>query len=84
LASDGALAWLVDASYDAGQVGLRLVRASDLETIRWTDNFQPYYLIEGEHSGEIVRKVNLFTQEAVSLQKVNYVKKPPKDTHSSD
>jgi len=82
LASDGALAWLVDASYDAGQVHLRFVRASDLETIQWTDNFQPYYLIPGEHGGEIVRKVNLFTQETVSLQKVNYVKKPPKDTHA--
>ena len=81
MASDGALAWLVDASYDAGQVSLHFVRASDLETIRWTDNFQPYYLIEGEHSGEIVRKVNLFTQETVSLQKVNYAKKPPKDIH---
>jgi DNA polymerase I len=81
MASDGALAWLVDASYDAGQVSLRFVRASDLETIQWTDNFQPYYLVEGEHSGETVRKVNLFTQETVSLQKVNYVKKPPKDIH---
>ena len=82
MASDGALAWLVDASYDAGQVHLRFVRTSDLETIQWTDNFQPYYLIEGEHGGEVVRKVNLFTQETVSLQKVNYVKKPPKDTHA--
>ena len=82
MVSDGALAWLVDASYDAGQVNLRFVRASDLETIKWTDNFQPYYLIEAEHSGETVPKVNLFTQETVSLQKVNYVKKPPKDTHA--
>jgi len=81
LASEGALAWLVDASYDAGQVSLHFVRASDLETIRWTDKFHPYYLIEGEHGGENVRKVNLFTQETVSLQKVNYVKKPPKDIH---
>jgi DNA polymerase elongation subunit (family B) len=82
LASDGALAWLVDASYDAGQVSLHFVRASDLETIQWNDSFQPYYLIEGEHGGEVVRKVNLFTQETVSLQKVNYVKKPPKDIHA--
>ena len=81
MASEGALAWLVDASYDAGQVSLHFVRASDLETIRWTDNFHPYYLIEGEHGGENVRKVNLFTQETVSLQKVNYAKKPPKDIH---
>lgn len=81
MASEGALAWLVDASYDAGQVSLHFVRASDLETIRWTDKFHPYYLIEGEHGGENVRKVNLFTQETVSLQKVNYVKKPPKDIH---
>jgi len=82
LVSDGALAWLVDTSYDAGQVSLHFVRASDLETIQWTDNFQPYYLIQGEHSGETVQKVNLFTQETVSLQKVKYVKKPPKDIHA--
>jgi DNA polymerase elongation subunit (family B) len=82
LASDVALAWLVDASYDAGHVGLRFVRASDLETIQWTGKFLPYYLIEGEHSGEIVQKVNLFTRETVSLQKVNYVKKSPKHIHA--
>jgi DNA polymerase elongation subunit (family B) len=82
LTTDGDAAWLVDASYDAGQVSLRFVRAGDLETIQWADSFQPYYLMEGEHSDETVRKVNLFTQETVSLQKVNYLKKPPKDVHA--
>ena len=67
------LAWLVDAAYDAGQIRLKLIGAKDLEPIRWVDNsFQPYYLIDQEQQGEPVKKLNLFTQNEITLYKVKY------------
>jgi hypothetical protein len=68
LTTDGDAAWLVDASYAAGQVSLRFIKAGDLEPIHWIDLFQPYYLTEDEQRGEPVRKLNLFTQNELTLQ----------------
>jgi DNA polymerase I len=50
-----------------------------LESIDWVDqSFQPYYLTKHEQ-GEPVRKIDLFTGNEVTLHKVNYAGKPPKD-----
>jgi DNA polymerase I len=77
------LAWLVDASYNAGHVTLLLLGARDLDQIRWTDsNFLPYYLTEQDQQGESVKKVNLFTQNELTLHKVNYNRKPPKNVNA--
>ena len=68
----GGRAWLVDASYDVGQVTLSLIGEENLELFRWTDsNFQPYYLTEEDRVGERVTKVDLFTQNERTLYKVN-------------
>jgi len=82
LTADGDAAWLVDASYAAGQVSLRFIKAGDLEPIHWIDLFQPYYLTEDEQRGEPVRKLNLFTQNELTLYKVNYGKRPPKEVRA--
>ena len=83
MAADVDRAWLVDSSYSAGQIALTLIRASDLEPMRWMDSdFQPYYLTEKEQPSEPVRKLNLFTQKESTLDKVNYVGKPPKNINS--
>ena len=79
MTTDGDAAWLVDASYATGQVSLRFIKAGDLEPIHRIDQFQPYYLTEDEQQGEPVRKLNLFTQNELTLYKVNYDKRPPKD-----
>ena len=65
-------AWLVDASYEAGRVTLSLIGA-DLEPFRWIDsNFHPYYLTEKQPAdGEVVKKIDLFTQNERTLYKVN-------------
>ncbi len=77
------MAWLVDASYNAGHVTLLLLGARDLDQIRWTDsNFLPYYLTEQDQQGESVKKVNLFTQNELTLHKVNYNRKPPKNVNA--
>ena len=80
LAEDGDSAWLVDATYGAGQVSLTLLGAGKLEPIRWTDStFQPYYLSDKDHQGEPIKKLNLFTGQEMTLHKVNYSGKPPKN-----
>jgi DNA polymerase elongation subunit (family B) len=80
LVQDGDSAWLIDASYNPGQVILTLVGADNLEPTRWTDtHFHPYYLTEKSHRGEPTRKVNLFTQQETTFQKVIYSGKPPKN-----
>jgi hypothetical protein len=56
-------AWLVNATYDTGQVHLDLIGAKDLDQIHWVDSFQPYYLTKQENEGEPIKKVNLFTQD---------------------
>ncbi|MFH0848604.1 MAG: hypothetical protein V1857_03805 [archaeon] len=70
------MAWLVDASYNAGHVTLTLLEAGNLEAIRWTDSSLPYYLTEKDQKVEPVRKLNLFTQNELTLHKVNYSRKP--------
>ena len=82
MTTDGDAAWLVDASYAAGQVSLRFIKAGDLEPIHWIDQFQPYYLTEDEQRGEPVRKINLFTQNELTLYKANYDKKPSKEVRA--
>ena len=73
----------MDSSYSAGQVALNLIRASDLEPIRWIDSdFQPYYLTEKEQPSEPIKKLNLLTQKESTLYKVNYVGKAPKNIDS--
>lgn len=80
MAEDEDSAWLVDATYGAGQVSLTLLGAGKLELIRWTDStFQPYYLSDKVHQGEPIKKLNLFTGQELKLHKVNYSGKPPKD-----
>ena len=70
MAADVDRAWLVDSSYSAGQIALTLIRASDLEPMRWIDSdFQPYYLTEKEQPSEPVKKLNLFTQKESHLTK---------------
>jgi DNA polymerase elongation subunit (family B) len=80
LIQDGESAWLIDASYSPGQVILTLLGADNLEPTRWSDaNFHPYYLTEKGHRGEPIKKVNLFTQQELTLQKVIYSGKSPKN-----
>ena len=70
--TDAKLAWLVDASYEAGRVTFSLIRANDLEPFRWIyPNFHPYYLSEKETNGQPVKKVDLFSQSERTLYKVN-------------
>ena len=72
-------AWLVDASYEAGGVTLKLIRANQ-EPFRWIDsNFHPYYLTEKQHAdGKVVKKVDLFSQNDRTLYKVNVTRDTPK------
>ena len=68
------MAWLVDASYGAGQVTLNLIGEKGLEPFRWTDSsFHPYYLTEEDAIGERITKIDLFTQNERTLYKVNAV-----------
>lgn len=77
------MAWLVDASYNAGHVTLLLLGARDLDPIHWTDsNFLPYHLTEQDEQGESVKKINLFTQNELTLHKVNYNRKSPRDINA--
>ena len=79
LVPEGKSAWLVGATYKTGLVTLRLIRSPDLESIEWVDrNFQPYYLITRKQ-GEPVKKIDLFTGNELTLSKVNYTGKTPKD-----
>ena len=76
MVSKSQSAWLVGASYRAGQVTLRLITSPDLEVIEWVDrDFQPNYLTT-HGQGELVKKVDLFTGKEVSLRKVKFVGKP--------
>jgi DNA polymerase elongation subunit (family B) len=72
-------AWLVNATYDTGQVHLNLIGAKDLDQIHWVDSFQPYYLTKQKKQGEIVKKIDLFTQNDLTLYKVNYLGRAPKE-----
>jgi hypothetical protein len=65
--------WLVNASYNAGQITLNLIEANTLEPFHWVDpNFQPYYLTEKQHNdSKVVKKVDLFSEIERSLYKVN-------------
>ena len=81
MTSDSELAWLVDAKYEAGQINLTLIRERDLEPIHWSDSeFEPYYLTEEKHQGEPIKKMNLFTQNEMTLYKVEYEGKPSRNT----
>jgi DNA polymerase elongation subunit (family B) len=76
-------AWLVNASYSAGQVTLSLIRQSNLEPIRWVDShFQPYYLSERDGAGESIKKLSLFSRKELALHRVNYLGKPPKNVNA--
>ena len=68
MVSVSELAWLVGASYKAGQMRLRFFAAQDLELIEWVDRFQPYCLAKLEQ-GESVKKVDLFTGNELQLWK---------------
>jgi DNA polymerase elongation subunit (family B) len=72
-------AWLVDASYETERVTLKLIGANQ-EPFRWIDsNFHPYYLTEKQHAdGEVVKKVDLFSQNERTLYKVNVTRDTPK------
>ena len=70
----GDRAWLVDASYVAGQVMLNLIGENSLVPFQWSDSsFHPYYLTEEDAIGERITKSDLFTQNEHSLYKVNAV-----------
>jgi len=78
--TDVDVAWLVDVSHSAGQVGLSFIRARDAEPIRWVDsNFQPYYLTKEDEGGEPIKKRDLFTQNDLTLHKVSYRGRTPKN-----
>ncbi len=80
MVSEGQVAWLVGATYKTGLVTLRLITSHDLKSVEWDDrNFQPYYLTSQQH-GEPVKKIDLFTGNELTLCKVRYTGKPPKDT----
>lgn len=80
--TDADAAWLLDASYRRGEVSLGLIRASDLEPISWNDSdFQPYYLTD-EGQGEPIKKRNLFAENELTLHKVPYNGRPPKNIHA--
>ena len=80
VATHPEMAWLIDASYSVGRVSLSLIRAGDLEPIRWIDsNFQPYYLTDEKEHGASVKKRNLFTENEMTLYKVNYDRRPSKN-----
>ena len=80
MVQDGDSAWLIDASHSPGKVTLTLLGADNLEPTRWTDtSFHPYYLTEKSHRGEPIQKLNLLTQHELTLQKVIYNGKAPKD-----
>jgi hypothetical protein len=64
------------------RASLRFISAGDLEPIHRIDQFQPYYLTKDEQRGEPVRKLNLFTQNELTLYKANYDKKPPKEARA--
>ena len=82
MVSEGQLAWLVGASYKPGRTNLRLITSEDLQPIEWVDsNFQPYYL-NTRKQGEPVKKIDLFTGNELTLYKVTYAVKPPKDAGS--
>ena len=82
MASDGQLAWLVNAVFKARQVTLRLITTPDLETVEWVDkDFQPYYLTKTAYEqSEPIKKVDLFTGNELTLYKVVSSGKPSKDT----
>ena len=78
--ADEDLAWLVDASYSGGVINLEFIRCSDLERISWTDtNFHPYYLTDDEQHGEPVKKRTLFGDSELTLHKLTYTGRPPKN-----
>ncbi len=77
------MAWLVDASYNSGQIILTFLEATDLEPICSIDsNFLPYYLTETDQGGEPVKKLDLFAQKQLTLCKVNYSGKPPRNINA--
>ena len=70
---DGDVAWLINASYEAGQLHLNFINAEDKEQVRWDDqNFHPYYLTEKNQKGQVVKKLDLFTEKERTLHKINY------------
>ncbi len=72
MTAHGDRAWLVDASYVAGQVTLNLIGENNLTPFQWSDSsFHPYYLTEEDTIGERVTKLDLFTQNERTLNKVN-------------
>jgi DNA polymerase elongation subunit (family B) len=80
LVREGQSAWLVGATYKTGLVSLKLTTSTDLESIEWVErDFRPYYLTT-EKRGELVKKLDLFTGEELTLYKVVYTGKPPKET----
>ncbi|MGA2790325.1 MAG: DNA polymerase domain-containing protein [Candidatus Bathyarchaeia archaeon] len=77
---EGQSAWLVGATYKTGLVTLRLITSPGLESIEWIErDFQPYYLTT-QKQGEPVKKIDLFTGNELTLNKVTYTGKPSKDT----
>lgn len=65
-------AWLIDTSYEAGHVVLRLL-SEDLVPFRFIiPDFQPYYLTSDLDRGELVEKEDLFTSNKRRLAKVNH------------
>jgi DNA polymerase elongation subunit (family B) len=79
MATDVDVAWLVNASHSAGQVSLSFIRARDAEPFRWVDSFQSYYLTKDEQGGEPMTKRDLFTQNDLTLYKMRYRGRPPKN-----
>ncbi len=77
---EGKSAWLVGATYKTGLITLKLITSPDLESIEWVEReFQPYYLTT-QKQGEPVKKIDLFTGNELTLNKVTYTGKPSKDT----
>ncbi len=73
------LAWLTNVSYEPGRVTLTLIRADDQQSFQWSDpSFRPYYLTDKEPAVEPVKKLDLFTRQERTLEKVTYLKTPPR------
>ncbi len=70
---EGERAWLVDATYEDGNITLSFVRENDLHPIDWpAGKFHPYYFreVDREPDGNTVKKFDLFLDKERLLSRV--------------
>lgn len=70
LANSGERLWLIDADFKKNRVRLQFASESGMQNELSDSYYRPYFLVPGEVQGEKAEKIDLFTDQKLTLTKI--------------